>query len=50
MDLTVKLETVFGKFDRAEDQKELNHGKECDMTTEKKKPKTLDEISICLPD
>ena len=36
--LTVKLNIFFGKFDWAEDQMELNFGKECDVTEENKEP------------
>ena len=36
--LTVKLNIFFGKFDWAEDQMELNFGKECDVIEEKKEP------------
>ena len=38
MYLTVKVNIFFGKFDWAEDQMELNFGKECDVTEEKKEP------------
>ena len=38
MYLTVKLIIFLGKFDWVEDQMELNFGKECNVTEEKKEP------------
>jgi len=38
MFLTVKLNIFSGKFVWAEDQMELNFGRECDVAGEKKEP------------